>query len=124
VISSHILSELADTCTSVGFVHGGKLLRHGPIETVLTSIEAETVRIRIDLINGVEAAADFLRTRTAVDTINVEGTKIVFGFRGNAQARSELLRDLVAHGVALTTFSPEQFGIESVLMSLIEGNTP
>ena len=120
VISSHILSEVGDTCTSVGFMHDGKLLRHGPIEAVLSSIEAESMRIRIDLLEGVEAAAEFLRTRAAVDAIQVEGTKIVFGFRGNEQARSELLRDLVAHGVALTTFAPEQFGIESVLMSLIE----
>jgi ABC-2 type transport system ATP-binding protein len=122
LISSHILSELADTCTSVGFMHEGKLLRHGPIEAVLSSIEAENVRIRIDLLDGVEAAAELLRTLPAVDAIDVEGTRIVIGFRGNAQARSELLRDLVAHGVALTSFTPEQFGIESVLMSLIEGD--
>ncbi len=120
VISSHILSELGDTCTSVGFMHGGKLLRHGPIEAVLSSIEAETVRIRVYVLNGVEAAAELLRTRAAVDAIQVEGAKIVFRFRGSAEKRSELLRDLVQHGVALTSFTPEQFGIESVLMSLIE----
>jgi ABC-2 type transport system ATP-binding protein len=121
VISSHILSELADTCTSVGFMHGGKLLRQGPIEAVLSSIEAESVRIRIDLLDGVEAAAELLRGRAGVGEVQVEGMKIVFAFQGNAPARAELLRHLVANGVALASFTPEQFGIESVLMSLIEG---
>lgn len=122
VISSHILSELADTCTSVGFMHGGKLLRHGPIETVLSSIEAENVRIRIDVLEGAEAAAELLRTRAGVGAVQIEGSKIVFAFEGSAQARSDLLRHLVANGVTLTSFTPEQFGIESVLMSLIEGS--
>jgi ABC-2 type transport system ATP-binding protein len=122
VISSHILSELADACTSVGFMHEGKLLRHGPIDAVLSSIEAESARIRIDLLEGVEAAAQFLRAHAAVDAVQVEVTRIVFAFRGDARARAELLRDLVAQGVGLASFTPEQFGIESVLMSLIEGD--
>jgi ABC-2 type transport system ATP-binding protein len=121
VISSHILSELADTCTSVGFMHGGKLLRHGPIEAVLSSIEAENVRIRIDLLDGAEGAAELLRSQPGVGELQIEGMKIVFAFQGNAQARAELLRHLVANGVGLSSFTPEQFGIESVLMSLIEG---
>jgi ABC-2 type transport system ATP-binding protein len=120
VISSHILSELGDTCTSVGFMHGGRLLRHGPIESLLSSLDAEQVRIRIDVLEGVEAAAEQLRARSDVDALRVEGAKLIFEFRGDARARSELLRALVANGVALSSFSPEQVGIESVLMSLIE----
>jgi ABC-2 type transport system ATP-binding protein len=122
VISSHILSELGDTCTSVGFMHTGKLLRHGPIESVLSSIQSESVRIRIEVLDGAEAAQAYLRARDGVDALQVEGTKLALTFRGNAQARAGLLRDLVAAGVAVASFTPEQLGIESVLMSLIEGD--
>jgi ABC-2 type transport system ATP-binding protein len=121
VLSSHILSELADTCTSVGFMHCGKLLRHGPVESVLSSIHAESVRIRMEVLGGVEPAVELLRARPGVAELQVENTNVTFAFQGNAQARSELLRHLVASGVQLASFTPEQLGIESVLMSLIEG---
>jgi ABC-2 type transport system ATP-binding protein len=123
VISSHILSELADTCTSVGFMHGGKLLQHGPVGTVLSSIQAENVRISIDVLAGVEPAVELLRAQPGVANVQVDNSKVVFAFQGNAQARAELLRHLVASGVQLASFTPEQLGIESVLMSLIEGET-
>ena len=39
LISSHILSELADCCTSIGIIERGQLLLHGPIETVYRQIQ-------------------------------------------------------------------------------------
>jgi len=122
VISSHILSELADTCTSVGIMHLGSLLRHGPMDTVLSSIDAERGHIRIEVVQDVEAAAGWLRRHTDVDAIRVDGSRIVFEFKGDRRARSELLRDLVGQGIELTAFTPERSGIESLLMSLIEGD--
>ena len=38
LISSHILTELADCCTSIGIIERGQLLMHGPIETVYRRI--------------------------------------------------------------------------------------
>jgi ABC-2 type transport system ATP-binding protein len=122
LISSHILGELSDTCTSVGIMHLGKLLRHGPMDTVLSSIDAERVDIRVEVVEGVEAAARLLGSRADVDAIRVDGSKIVFAFKGDRRARSELLRNLVVQGVALSAFTPERSGIESLLMSLIEGD--
>ncbi|MEM6798777.1 MAG: ABC transporter ATP-binding protein, partial [Planctomycetota bacterium] len=38
LISSHILTELADVCTSIGIIERGKLLLSGPIDTVYRKI--------------------------------------------------------------------------------------
>src|SRR5262249_59398969 len=38
IISSHILSELADTCTSIGIIERGELLMHGPIDELYSRI--------------------------------------------------------------------------------------
>ena len=38
LISSHILSELADCCTSIGIIERGQLLMHGPIDSVYRQI--------------------------------------------------------------------------------------
>src|SRR5918993_256778 len=38
LISSHILTELADCCTSIGIIERGQLLMNGPIEQVYSQI--------------------------------------------------------------------------------------
>src|SRR5215475_3294731 len=43
LISSHILSELADCCTSIGIIERGQLLMHGPIESVYRQIRSHRV---------------------------------------------------------------------------------
>lgn len=120
LVSSHILSELSDMCTSVGIMHLGRLLRHGPKDAVLGAIDGERTQIRIDVVEGAEAAAMRLEGRDDVDSVRVDGTRIVVGFRGGGAARAALLRELVAQGAAISAFTPERSGIEALLMSVIE----
>src|SRR3989440_9862392 len=54
IISSHILSELADTCTSIGIIERGQLLMHGPIEEVYSRIRRNRI-IEIKFLGGMEA---------------------------------------------------------------------
>src|ERR687891_614814 len=49
LISSHILSELADCCTSIGIIERGQLLMHGPIDDVYRRIRGNrTVEVRFN----------------------------------------------------------------------------
>ena len=43
LISSHILTELADCCTSIGIIERGQLLMHGPIEDVYRRIRRNRI---------------------------------------------------------------------------------
>ena len=43
LISSHILTELADCCTSIGIIERGQLLMHGPIDEVYRRIRGNRV---------------------------------------------------------------------------------
>ena len=49
VVSSHILSELADFSTHVGILARGRLLVSGPIDRVLAAVRRRSVRIRFAL---------------------------------------------------------------------------
>ena len=51
LISSHILSELADCCTSIGIIERGRLLMHGPIDEVYRRIHRNR-QIEIKFIDG------------------------------------------------------------------------
>src|ERR687891_804248 len=43
LISSHILTELADCCTSIGIIERGQLLMHGPMDEVYRRIQRNRV---------------------------------------------------------------------------------
>ena len=43
LISSHILTELADCCTSIGIIERGQLLMHGPIDEVYRQIRGNRI---------------------------------------------------------------------------------
>lgn len=120
VVSSHILSELSDLCTSVGFMHLGKLLRHGPLESVLAGSGAESAVVRIDVLESALRAAELLGARDGVSSLRVEATKLTFTFVGDERARATLLRELVANDVEIAAFTPERSRIETLLMSLVE----
>jgi ABC-2 type transport system ATP-binding protein len=119
VISSHILSELSDTCTSVGIMHRGRLLRHGRMDAVISDLETERAQIRVEVVADTLAAAEWLVGRAGVDAVRLDDTKIAFGFRGDRRARSALLAELIAAGFAVSEFTPERSSIEALLMSLI-----
>lgn len=123
VISSHILSELSDMCTSVGIMHRGRLLRQGALDTVLGMLEHERVEIVVEVLDGVAVAAELLQAYDRVGSIRVEGKRLVCVFEGDGRSRSALLRELIERGVAVSSFTSARTGIESLLVELVEGET-
>jgi len=120
VVSSHILSELSDMCTSVGVMHNGELLQHGSIASTLESIQTETKTVRIELIEAVEHATTWLEEHDRVEEIQVEGSRISFRFEGDKNDQSRLLETLVREDFRLVSFSSQETGIESLMMTLID----
>ena len=64
LISSHILTELADCCTSIGIIERGKLLMHGPIEEVYHRIRRNRI-VRIRFLKNQEAGLSIVRSMPA-----------------------------------------------------------
>src|SRR5262245_35576284 len=60
MISSHILTELAEMCTHIAIIERGRLLASGDVQTILRSLQPHrTLELRI--LEGVESAEDLLR---------------------------------------------------------------
>jgi len=119
IVSSHILSELSDMCTAVGIMHRGRLLAHGPIERVMSAIDAEAVQIRIEIVGSGRRAAEWLQSQPSVERIRLDESAIQLEFHGDRAARAVLLRSLVAEGFDVASFTAERSSIETLLMSLI-----
>ena len=61
LISSHILTELADCCTSIGIIERGQLLMHGPIDEVYRRIRRNRL-IEIKFMDGMDAGLSIIRS--------------------------------------------------------------
>jgi len=71
MISSHILTELAEMCTHIAIIERGKLLASGDVQTILRSLQPHrTLEIRI--LAGAERAEEYLRARPDVLDIQRE----------------------------------------------------
>src|SRR5258708_3085434 len=71
LISSHILSELADCCTSIGIIERGQLLMHGPIEEVYKRIRGNRL-VEIKFVEGMEAGLSLIRSLPQTRNVQLE----------------------------------------------------
>ena len=119
IISSHILSELSDMCTSVGFMAAGKLIDAGTTEEVLGRLGSAVREIRIELMDEAKVA-DCVR---AIAGLGITGTKsagktVMFEFAGEGDEQVGILKKLVELGLPIRSFEEKRTSIEDVLLGL------
>ena len=71
VISSHILPELAELCSTIGIIERGKLLMHGPIEDVYRRINRNRI-INIKFLDKAEVGLSIIRSLPETQQVEVE----------------------------------------------------
>jgi len=121
LISSHILSELADFCTSIGIIERGKLLAAGSIQEIQRQLRAHRVlKVRV-LDESTDRASALLRDQPGVDTVESFDHTITAEFHGDETDLAGLLGRLVAAGVAVHSFSEEDLSLEEVFMMITKG---
>src|SRR5215813_10494479 len=76
LIASHILSELADCCTSIGIIERGQLLVAGSMEEVHRRIRRDR-RIEIRFIDGQDRGIAILRRRGDLIDLREEGDRVI-----------------------------------------------
>ena len=126
IISSHILPELEELCTSVAIVDRGQVLAHGRVADIERRLRFGAVlRIRL-LLDGLDLVA--ARDRLATDpdvasaTILTDGT-IELGFRGDDAASARLLADSVAAGLPIVSFARAASDLEELFLQ-VTGQAP
>ena len=119
LVSSHILSELAQMCTDIGIIDAGKIVLSGNMGDILRQVN-DSNPIRVQVVENVREAAQFLRAEPEVRTITVEGNDLVVGFHGGKDAEAMLLAKLVAHNIGICGFWREQGDLESIFMQITD----
>ncbi|MBA2720671.1 MAG: ABC transporter ATP-binding protein [Chloroflexi bacterium] len=124
VISSHILPELEELCTSVAIVDHGRVLAHGKVADIEKRLRYGAVlRIRILSNEGLEPARNHFATdpRVASATILDDG-QIELGFRGDDAASAQLLAGAVAAGIRVISFARAASDLEELFLQVTSAN--
>ncbi|MCA9969923.1 MAG: ABC transporter ATP-binding protein [Anaerolineales bacterium] len=124
--SSHILSEVADVCTSIGIIEAGALVAHGDMQEMKRQLRAHRL-FHVRVLGDPAALQAFLLGRAHVQSV-VPGAELALppdtlqvDFSGDDEAVSRLLADIVGHGIPVVAFSEETGDLEDVFLQVTKG---
>ncbi|MEC8817483.1 MAG: ABC transporter ATP-binding protein [Planctomycetota bacterium] len=128
IISSHILSELAELCDAVGIIEQGKLLFSGDVAEAMKQAEVgQSVIVAVesraeDAIKLLQAVPGITEVGIAPDQSEVAGTRLkVEVDPGKGLPASELASRLIAQGFRITELRREEVSLETAFMRLTRG---
>lgn len=120
LISSHILSELADCCTSIGIIERGQLLMHGPIDDVYRRIRRNRL-IEIKFVNGMDVGLSVIRSMPETRNVQVEDHRVTVELEADDSKVAGLLDELTRQKVRLRSFADKDPTLEDVFMLVTKG---
>jgi ABC-2 type transport system ATP-binding protein len=121
LVSSHILSELADFCTSIGIIERGRLLAAGSIQDIQRQLRRHRVlKVRL-LGEAVDRAEAILRDDRGVRSLESYDHTLTCEFEGQEDDQARLLGRLIAAGVPVQSFAEVELSLEEVFMMITKG---
>lgn len=117
VISSHVLSDLAELCTSVGIMELGYLVESASLEQLYQRLSRQ--QIFLSTLGELDALKTQLKNHPLVEDWEVlPGQRMCIYFAGNQEDCALLLRSLVSVGIPLTEFYCTQEDLETIFLKL------
>jgi len=120
IISSHILHELAELCTSVGIIEQGELLFHGPIAEIVRRARLGT-RVHIRVLDQQERAHQLLAAVDRVAKVEAQNGELVVSLKEDTEDFSFLAELLLSHRFQIHHMKPEDVNLETAFMRLTKG---
>lgn len=118
IISSHVLSDLAELCTSVGIMELGFLVESTSLQQLYQRLAHQ--QIVISTLGNLETLLSELKHHSLVEEWEVIAGKnsVRVNFSGKDEDSAELLRSLIKAGIPLTDFHCTQEDLESIFLKL------
>lgn len=120
LISSHILTELADCCTSIGIIERGQLLLHGPIDDVYRRIRSNRV-IDIKFIDRIDVGLSILRSLPNLHDLEVDNNRVRVELEADDQQLADLMQQMINEGARFRSFAEKDPSLEDVFMMVTKG---
>jgi ABC-2 type transport system ATP-binding protein len=120
LISSHILTELAEMCHTVGIIEQGQLLAVGRVEDIRREVRPANV-VKATLLRDAAKLVEWLGLRSDVGEFRVDGERVWFAHTGDRESEAKLLKAIIEAGFAVIEFGAQQQSLEEVFMHVTRG---
>ncbi len=120
IISSHILHELAELCTTIGIIEQGELLFHGSLEEAVRRARMGT-RVHIRVLEQQDLAAQLLEKQESVKKIEINNGYIMAELGDDVHDFSPLAHLLLANKFRINEIKEEEVNLETAFMRLTKG---
>jgi len=129
LISSHILTELAEMCDTVAILERGKLLAVGSVDEIQRGSRTQgkgqdaslqTV-VSMRVLSNAEGLVQWLESRDANCQLRVDGDVIAVIREDDTEADADLLRDIIQAGFRIVQFGSRQQSLEDVFLEVTKG---
>ena len=142
-LSSHILTELADVCTSVAILERGQLVVSGPISEIAERLQAaragknaraaasnervepkaSTRILRLRVLATEDSVRAALGPATFVERVGAgPGGTVAVTFGGDDHAVAEIVKLLVAANIPVCGVEPERNELERIFLEVTNGD--
>lgn len=120
LISSHILSELAQLATRIGIIEAGKMVAQGSVGEVYEKLELQRI-VHVQMANPSELLLSRIEALYGVLKVESEVDRVSVHIREEALAVEDLLEKILSLGGKVRMFQPQVMDMESAFMRLTEG---
>jgi ABC-2 type transport system ATP-binding protein len=117
LISSHVLPELSEFCTSVGIMQKGRLVVSGRVSEVAAQVMG-VAELVIEAVSGEDLCLVVLEKDPRVGNVRQSGQEFILDFDGDREAASDLLAALVSAGVRVAGFARKRENLEEVFLKV------
>jgi ABC-2 type transport system ATP-binding protein len=149
-LSSHILTELSDVCTSVGILEQGRLVVSGPIGEIAERLAGSRAaaqlggaepdasattaggvpipasarkRLKLRILGDSHAVVPLLSGGGGIESIEPgPAGSILISYFGDDRFIAEVVRHLVANGVGVVGVEPERNELERIFLEVTRGD--
>lgn len=119
IISSHILSEMNEICTSVGIIEEGKMIYSGGIDNLLTRVSSSNP-LKVIVGDKVKEAKAILSELPYITSIKENSRELTVFFNGGEAEISNTIKTLVLKDIPIVSFTQVSENLEDVFIKITE----
>lgn len=124
IISSHILPELSEMCSTIGIIDHGQMMLKGTIDEIHRAAAMQSPLIIVVEPSAVDATFRILQENPNVQHLDARANTIEVVFTGTKNDEAALLTALVSAGIPILSFTRQEGSLEALFMQIVNRSNP
>jgi len=119
-MSSHLLSEVQETCNYVAMIDYGKLILYDSVEKLSTMAGMSQIEVLLTEVPTNEALERINSFSNVKSIQKVAPLRLYIEYTGAPDSRYELLKEMMAADMKVISFNPRGLALENLYMQMIQ----